>query len=160
MGWILIRLIRNEYLWFYYFLFYCFLNFNIVKIIELFNIYNLNQTFYLKKINIFFNLIIFFSLLSLGGLPPFLGFFPKWILIEIITINKNIFLLNFMLFFTLITLFFYLRVSYNSLLIRNKIIKWNLKILFFKEKIRKKLIFINFINLFGLLIINLFFFMF
>lgn len=156
LGWIMISLINREFLWITYFLFYCFLNFRIIWIFNKFKLININQTFYLKKINILFNLSIFISLLSLGGLPPFLGFFPKWIIIEILSIKKLFFILIFMLFFTLITLFFYLRIFYNSLLLRNNEISWNYKIFKFKN-INKFLLFISFFSIFGLIFINIFY---
>lgn len=157
LGWIIISLINREYLWILYFVFYCFLTFNVIWIFNNFKLTNINQTFYLKKINIFFNLAIFIALLSLGGLPPFLGFFPKWILIEIIAENNLTFSLIFILFFTLINLFFYLRISYSSLLLRNNEITWNFK--FFKNKNNNKyLIFTTFFSLLGLIFINGFYF--
>jgi NADH-ubiquinone oxidoreductase chain 2 len=74
--------------------------------------------------NLILNILIFISLLSLGGLPPFLGFFPKWLIIELLILNKIFFNILILLFFTLITLFFYLRISYNSFLILNNEISW------------------------------------
>jgi NADH-ubiquinone oxidoreductase chain 2 len=60
-----------------YFLFYTFLNLNIIFIFFNFKFFNISQTFFTKKMNLILNILIFISLLSLGGLPPFLGFFPK-----------------------------------------------------------------------------------
>lgn len=156
LGWIIMRLINREYLWVIYFLFYCILRFNTVWIFNNFKLININQTFYLKKLNIFFNLAVFTSLLSLGGLPPFLGFFPKWILIEILSMKKIIFTLLFIVFFTLITLFFYLRISYNSLLLSNNEISWNFKISNLPKN-NKRLVIITFFSLFGLVLINTFY---
>lgn len=156
LGWIMMSLLNNEYLWIFYFLFYYFLRFNVIWIFRNFKLTNINQTFYLKKMNILFNLTIFIALLSLGGLPPFLGFFPKWILIEIIANNKLIFSLIFILFFTLINLFFYLRITYNSLLLRNNEIRWNFKTLNNVNN-NKYLVFSTFFSLFGLIFINSFY---
>lgn len=157
LGWIIIRIQRSEILWEIYFLFYCFLSFNIIFILNNFKLLNINQTFYLKTLNIIIKTSIFIVLLSLGGLPPFLGFFPKWLVIEMLTQQKIIFSLLFILFFTLITLFFYLRISYNALLISHNTINWRFKF-FYKKSISKIIIRLTFISLFGLILINFLYF--
>lgn len=56
------------------------------------------------------------ALLSLGGLPPFTGFIPKFIVtIEIIR-NQRIFILLFLLRGTFIRLFFYTRILLTNLI--------------------------------------------
>lgn len=153
LGWIIVSIIRRESLWIIYFLFYCFLSFNVIFIFNNYKLLNINQTFYIKNLNLVLKTAIFIVLLSLGGLPPFLGFFPKWLVIEIIASQKIIFTLLFILFFTLITLFFYLRISYNALLINHNEIRWNFK-LFYSNKNIKSIIFLTFTSLFGLILIN------
>ena len=154
LGWIIIRIITRETLWLSYYLFYCFLRFNVIFMFNNLKLININQTFYISNLNIIFKISIFVVLLSLGGLPPFLGFFPKWIVIEILVIKKIFFILIFMLFFTLITLFFYTRISYNALLINYNTINWNFKIFLFNKNF-KTTILLTFLSLFGLIIINL-----
>lgn len=55
-------------------------------------------------------------LLSLGGLPPFTGFLPKWLILEKLTdqIAKPVAIIAAL--FTLLSLFFYLRLSYTTAL--------------------------------------------
>lgn len=157
LGWIIIRMYNNEILWIIYFLFYSFLSFNIIFIFNNFKLLNLNQTFYMKNLNLILKTSIFIVLLSLGGLPPFLGFFPKWLVIETLSSQKIIFTLLFILFFTLITLFFYLRISYNALLITHNEINWNFKTFYSKIYI-KTTILLAFFSLFGLILINFIYF--
>nr|YP_010352982.1 NADH dehydrogenase subunit 2 [Prionopetalum kraepelini]UOF70465.1 NADH dehydrogenase subunit 2 [Prionopetalum kraepelini] len=69
--------------------------------------------------------ILFMNFLSLGGLPPFLGFFPKWIVLTT-TIMNSMFLLSLVLVMcSILTLYFYLRVSFNLLMITPKLIWFN-----------------------------------
>lgn len=157
LGWIVVRIDNREILWLTYFLFYCFLSFNVIFIFNNYKLLNINQTFYIKNLNLILKTTIFIVLLSLGGLPPFIGFFPKWLVIEIITTQKIIFTLLFILFFTLITLFFYLRISYNALLINHNEINWNFK-LFYSDKNTTIILSLTFISLFGLILINLIYF--
>nr|UPU97611.1 NADH dehydrogenase subunit 2 [Sicista betulina] len=53
-------------------------------------------------------------LLSLGGLPPLTGFLPKWLIIEELIMNNNLYLSTSMAIMALLNLFFYLRLIYSS----------------------------------------------
>lgn len=154
IGWIFRGIIFNEKLWLIYFFFYIFLNICIVFNFYNFKIFFINQTFFNKYSNYLTKLFTFRVLLSLGGLPPFLGFFPKWIIIESIIFYNLYLTLFIMLFLTLITLYFYLRIAYFSLLLHHTENKWNFKI---NRKIKnsKILLFTSFISIFGIFLINL-----
>ena len=78
-----------------------------------FNIHNLN---FIKKTNdifIFSNLIF----LSLGGLPPFLGFLPKLIVLNDLIQQNKFILIYILLNSTFISLFYYLRFFISGLLL-------------------------------------------
>lgn len=156
LGWIVASILNNENLWKLYFIFYSFLTFTIILIFNNFKLFNLNQVFSFFYKNFFIKFVIIIPLLSLGGLPPFLGFFPKWIIIELIISFKYIVLIFFIVLFSLITLYFYLRLSYSSLLINfNKLNSNNFNLSIIKNK---KLYFsLIFISIFGLIFINLIF---
>lgn len=156
LGWIVAGILNNQNLWKVYFVFYCFLSITVIFIFNSLKIFNLNQIFSSFNFQHLIKTIIFIPLLSLGGLPPFLGFFPKWLIIDLL-INLNlIFLLVVIINFTLITLYFYLRISYSAFLLNHNEINWSYNYFF---RIKKKIIFsfLLFISIFGLLFINLFF---
>nr|AAD51537.1 NADH dehydrogenase subunit II [Mesaspis moreletii] len=52
-------------------------------------------------------------LLSLGGLPPLTGFLPKWLTLEELLLNDMVPLATILTITTLLSLFFYLRLSYS-----------------------------------------------
>nr|AAP94378.1 NADH dehydrogenase subunit II [Anolis shrevei] len=56
------------------------------------------------------------TLLSLGGLPPLTGFIPKWLILEQLTAQNLIVLAFFMTMTALLSLFFYLRLTYTTTL--------------------------------------------
>nr|AAP94580.1 NADH dehydrogenase subunit II [Anolis cybotes] len=56
------------------------------------------------------------TLLSLGGLPPLTGFIPKWLILEQLTAQNLIPLAFFMTMAALLSLFFYLRLTYTTTL--------------------------------------------
>lgn len=67
--------------------------------------------------------------LSLGGLPPLTGFFPKWFSIYIISPNSYI-LLIFLILGSVINLYYYLNIIFSSTLRKNTSnITWNNSIL-------------------------------
>nr|AAP84509.1 NADH dehydrogenase subunit 2 [Sceloporus woodi] len=58
--------------------------------------------------------ITMLTLLSLGGLPPLTGFMPKWLILEELT-TQNLTITAMMLAMSaLLSLFFYLRLTYSS----------------------------------------------
>jgi len=78
-GWILIALTTSENMWIIYFVIYSILALTVVLAIKLSGVSFINQTMITNKDITTIKFIIYTSLLSLGGLPPFLGFLPKWI---------------------------------------------------------------------------------
>uniref|UniRef100_Q8WDI6 NADH-ubiquinone oxidoreductase chain 2 n=1 Tax=Anolis punctatus TaxID=174263 RepID=Q8WDI6_ANOPN len=56
------------------------------------------------------------TLLSLGGLPPLTGFLPKWLILEELTTQNLASLTAMMALSSLLSLFFYLRLSYSTTL--------------------------------------------
>nr|AAC27601.1 NADH dehydrogenase subunit II [Anolis angusticeps] len=56
------------------------------------------------------------SLLSLGGLPPLTGFIPKWLVMEELILQNFNFPAILMAMSSLLSLFFYLRITYTTTL--------------------------------------------
>jgi NADH-ubiquinone oxidoreductase chain 2 len=63
--------------------------------------------------------MIFPALLYLGGLPPFLGFLQKWIIIQAIITNNLAPLATVVVVTSLITLYYYLKTSYSRFITLN-----------------------------------------
>nr|YP_009487398.1 NADH dehydrogenase subunit 2 [Toromys rhipidurus]AWB97230.1 NADH dehydrogenase subunit 2 [Toromys rhipidurus] len=61
-------------------------------------------------------IIILMNLLSLGGLPPLMGFSPKWTIIQELMKNNNIMIPTLMTMMALLNLYFYLRLMYSTTL--------------------------------------------
>nr|AVN67667.1 NADH dehydrogenase subunit 2 [Symploce macroptera] len=127
MGWMLSATLLGENFWLMYFLVYTFLTLTILLIISPFQVSFINQTFLLSNDNPTMKFLLFTSLLSLGGLPPFLGFLPKWMIIQTMTNNNMILLITIMVVFSLITLYYYLRITYSSFMILHSEPSWNIQ---------------------------------
>nr|UQJ73331.1 NADH dehydrogenase subunit 2 [Pseudodiamesa sp. 1XL] len=159
LGWMIAGMMNSENLWMSYFLFYCFLSFTIVFMFNNFKLFNINQMFSLFNGNSIIKFMMFLSLLSLGGLPPFMGFLPKWLIIESM-INLNMFfLLTLMVTFTLITLFFYIRICYAAFLLNHNENNWNYESFYLNKNFSLSLFF-TFISISGLMIVNLVYWLF
>nr|WDA93932.1 NADH dehydrogenase subunit 2 [Neorhodesiella sp.] len=119
LGWMISSLLMNQTIWMIYFIFYSFLSFNLIYMFNLWKIFHINKLFSLFTYSKSIKYSMMLNLLSMGGLPPFMGFIPKWLVINLLTMN-NQFLLTFILIsFTLITLFFYLRICYSGFMLNN-----------------------------------------
>nr|ASY98457.1 NADH dehydrogenase subunit 2 [Hymenopus coronatus] len=124
IGWMLTTMIMGMNLWLTYFLIY---TTNITSIIFLTNMSNMSyisQSFNSLNHKKIIKFMFFISMLSLGGLPPFLGFFPKWIAIQFMAQNLMIFTSSILIMSSLITLFYYMRMMYTTLMITNTEIIW------------------------------------
>nr|AIY61828.1 NADH dehydrogenase subunit 2 [Leptomyxotermes doriae] len=126
-GWMLIALTTSETLWAMYFAIYSVLALTVVSAIKLSGTSFINQTMMTNKEATLMKFMMFTSLLSLGGLPPFLGFLPKWIIIQTMITNNMAPLATIVVVTSLITLYYYLKISYSSFMILSTEPKWNLK---------------------------------
>nr|URH16697.1 NADH dehydrogenase subunit 2 [Subulitermes sp. 1-1 SH-2021a] len=126
-GWMLIALTTSENLWMVYFMIYSTLTLTVVSAVKLSGTSFINQTMLTNKETTLMKFMMFTSLLSLGGLPPFLGFLPKWIIIQAMIMNHMAPLATIVVVTSLITLYYYLKISYSSFMILNTEPKWNLK---------------------------------
>nr|WGO58068.1 NADH dehydrogenase subunit 2 [Rhabdoblatta omei] len=119
MGWMLTAMLMGENMWTLYFLIYSLLTLTIIMIIYPFQISFVNQTYLMNEENKIMKFFLFSSLLSLGGLPPFLGFLPKWMIIQFMVVNWSMPIVSIMVISSLITLYYYLRISYSAFIILN-----------------------------------------
>lgn len=98
------------------------------------------------------------NLLSLGGLPPFLGFLPKWLVIQALTDSNQILLITLLTVITLVALFFYIRLTYSAFTLNYYENNWNLYIQF-NSNIINICFLLSFISTIGFIIIWILYFM-
>ncbi|YP_010272003.1 NADH dehydrogenase subunit 2 (mitochondrion) [Drosophila suzukii] len=159
LGWMLSSLMISESIWLIYFLFYSFLSFILTFMFNIFKLFHLNQLFSWFVSSKILKFSLFMNFLSLGGLPPFLGFLPKWLVIQQLTLCNQYFLLTLMMMSTLITLFFYLRICYSAFMLNYFENNWVMEMNMNSNNTNLYLI-MTFFSIFGLFLISLFFFMF
>nr|AEW48066.1 NADH dehydrogenase subunit 2 [Stegana kanmiyai] len=159
LGWMLMALNSNEVIWFIYFLLYSFLSLTLTFMFNNFKIFHFNQMFSLFFNSKILKFILLMNFLSLGGLPPFLGFLPKWLVIQQLSIENQYFMLMILVMSTLITLFFYLRICYSAFMLNYFENNWliNMPV---KKMNYSMYLFMSFFSIFGLSFISILYFMF
>nr|QEL51244.1 NADH dehydrogenase subunit 2 [Carabus arvensis] len=155
LGWMISSFLNNEMIWMIYFSIYSFISMTFVLMMHMFNIYYLKQMYSFMNKNLLVKFIMLMNMLSLGGLPPFLGFLPKWMIIQYLS-NNFMYLTFFMIMMTLITLFFYLRIMYTSLILIHTELNFNF-MMNFNMKNNFLLMFLSFISINGLILCTLLF---
>lgn len=90
IGWIIRTFLNNEIIWILYFIIYSVISLTLTLMFNNFNIFFLKQIYLLIRKNYIIKFRILLNILSLGGLPPFLGFLPKWIIIQNLRDRKSV----------------------------------------------------------------------
>lgn len=115
IAWLLTATALDNWVWSTYLIFYAIITLTIIHWIFSYSVYSLPQALSTPSQHL---RLLAFSLISLGGLPPFTGFLPKLILIILILPSPLAPLLPILLASAIVTLFFYARLFIPSLLLR------------------------------------------
>nr|QAY82029.1 NADH dehydrogenase subunit 2 [Syphrea sp. REN-2018] len=155
IAWMLASLLNFKILWSIYFFIYSIINGSIIMVMSQLNIFFSSQLTMSLNSNKLLKIFLMMNFFSLGGLPPFLGFLPKWLIIENL-INSKFYMLSIILILlTLITLYFYLRLTFSTLMFSTD------EVLIYSNKWKTtSIIIFNFITIMSLFICtNIFFFL-
>nr|YP_009694481.1 NADH dehydrogenase subunit 2 [Eurydema dominulus]QEI26466.1 NADH dehydrogenase subunit 2 [Eurydema dominulus] len=123
LGWML-AINKTMNLWIIYIMIYSMMVLLMCTMFMNYKMYFINQVAGLNMTNME-KTSLFIMMLSMGGLPPFIGFLPKWITIQSMMNNKEFIMILFMIMCSLITLMYYLRVMMNMYMSYNSSIKWS-----------------------------------
>nr|YP_008080888.1 NADH dehydrogenase subunit 2 [Tarragoilus diuturnus]AFW98781.1 NADH dehydrogenase subunit 2 [Tarragoilus diuturnus] len=124
LGWMAAAMSMGENLWVLYFLVYSFLTSALIFLFNTFQMFHINQSMITMNKFPLLKFSLFSILLSLGGLPPFLGFLPKWLVIQLMAELNHSYMITIMVMMTLITLFYYLRVGFSAFMLSYTEPKW------------------------------------
>lgn len=124
--WLTINSSVSIYLIIFYILIYIIILFCIIYILNINNFSYINELYLLNNYHYLIKLFLFLNILSLAGLPPFIGFISKIISIKFLIFNKLYLIVSTLVISSLITLFFYLRLTYTSIILISSKSKSNL----------------------------------
>nr|YP_010139424.1 NADH dehydrogenase subunit 2 [Tetraclita kuroshioensis]QQK55090.1 NADH dehydrogenase subunit 2 [Tetraclita kuroshioensis] len=142
LGWIGSMMFLNSSFWIIYFVLYCLTSFILCFSFWFFSLNYFSQLSMIQNMNE--KMIIFINLLSLGGLPPLLGFLPKWI--AMMTLKSSFPILIILISSSLITLYFYTRLCFSTFTLYLQSMAW-----FQKNKFKKNFSILSIFTLLSLL---------
>nr|ANQ92688.1 NADH dehydrogenase subunit 2 [Bathynomus sp. YS-2016] len=112
-GWLVFGMLLGGSAWMVYFMLYCLIVISLIYLFKVYNLFHLSQLGsnlpYMKS-----QLSVGLGLLSLGGMPPLLGFLPKWIIVQQALNTAYMSIALFLLAASAITIYYYLRVMLPS----------------------------------------------
>nr|YP_009567858.1 NADH dehydrogenase subunit 2 [Xenogryllus marmoratus]QBF03777.1 NADH dehydrogenase subunit 2 [Xenogryllus marmoratus] len=123
IGWLLLAMATSEVIWQHYLTIYFIIVIALSISFMSMSTNHINQII-LTNTKAMTKLIITMNLLSLGGLPPFLGFLPKWLVIQISTQQGITIMITMMVIMTLGALFYYINMGISSFMLNFNQTKW------------------------------------
>nr|AXI98636.1 NADH dehydrogenase subunit 2 [Pseudoniphargus morenoi] len=141
LSWLLASFLVSNWAWVNYFFIYAFILFSLIYTLYKMEIFSINDL--LLKNKVFASLLVSLSIMSIGGLPPFSGFVPKFILMQAFLLNNLYFVMFFLLISTFISLFFYSRMFLSILLLKSSLASYT-----HQYSYKMTIIFLNFSALF------------
>nr|YP_009915366.1 NADH dehydrogenase subunit 2 [Nysius fuscovittatus]QLF99812.1 NADH dehydrogenase subunit 2 [Nysius fuscovittatus] len=124
MSWILI-IMMSQSQWYSYLMLY-----SIMMLIVCSTFYQNNFLFMNQVMNnesTMTKLTISSMMLSMGGMPPFIGFLPKWIALQSMINNQMLIIMIIMIMMSMLTLFYYMRMMSSMMLFYSTSYKWMYK---------------------------------
>uniref|UniRef100_UPI003001AE58 NADH dehydrogenase subunit 2 n=1 Tax=Gnathophyllum americanum TaxID=390955 RepID=UPI003001AE58 len=113
MSWMLAAIYLESSIWLNYFLVYSIVSCSLIIMLNMNQIFHIKQLFSMPN-NQIYKISTLLSFLSLGGLPPLLGFIPKMMMTTLMVKQMMILWLFILMMNTLLTLFYYTRISIMS----------------------------------------------
>lgn len=112
LAWMLIGLHFGVNFILIYFIIYLVTNGLLVSYLNSIGCFYISQIYYFTGGGLD-GLVVYLNWLSFGGLPPFIGFFGKWLVINLMVSRDLIFIRLFIVMIRLVSLYYYTRVCYS-----------------------------------------------
>nr|YP_010586407.1 NADH dehydrogenase subunit 2 [Nyctiophylax orbicularis]UZZ44195.1 NADH dehydrogenase subunit 2 [Nyctiophylax orbicularis] len=111
LGWMIACSSTSEFTLNLYIMIYMSLMLLILMSMNKMNIMNIFQIFSKKKKSII-PISLFMYFMSIGGMPPFMGFIPKWITINKLLESKLLMISMILIISSIMNLYYYFKISY------------------------------------------------
>nr|YP_010318371.1 NADH dehydrogenase subunit 2 [Amalda mucronata]ULC82864.1 NADH dehydrogenase subunit 2 [Amalda mucronata] len=149
LGWMVFAMMSSEWAMKVYLMIYVFISMSMFMSLWYGDSGSMKDISNLKSSN-FMQMSIMMLLLSLGGLPPLLGFVSKWLVITSGVETPWLFIIFLLIMGSLLSLFYYLSLFFSVFLVTMKKYSFNNK---YFSNFNLVIIFINTVNIFGGLMI-------
>nr|YP_010709590.1 NADH dehydrogenase subunit 2 [Sosibia gibba]WCS40805.1 NADH dehydrogenase subunit 2 [Sosibia gibba] len=150
-GWMMMAMLMSEHMWMMYLIMYTIMTYIMTSSMNSYMNFHINQIMSMNE-STTKKLMIMMNMLSISGLPPMMGFMPKWLIIQTATNMNELMLMGTMIIMTLITVFYYLRIMFSVMMLSNIEPKWNNKMII---KNKSKMYLMSTITLTGLMLITM-----
>nr|AXS66319.1 NADH dehydrogenase subunit 2 [Staphylinoidea sp. 3 KM-2017] len=124
IAWMIPSINLTQIIWIYYFIIYSIISANICYMFHMMSSFYLPQVILTNFNNPISKFIMMMNFFNLGGLPPFMGFLPKWLTIQMMVNFNYLYISLMMIILTLITLYYYMRISYSTLMMNSSFMKF------------------------------------
>nr|WOR80641.1 NADH dehydrogenase subunit 2 [Luciola sp.] len=151
MSWMMASMIMKKTVWILYFIIYSIITINICLMLK--NVFYINQLFPMLNTSPSMKMFFMLNFMSLSGIPPFLGFLPKWMVIQTLIENNMFMLTMIMIMFTLIMIYVYMRIAMTTLIMKTNQSNWSLKLSMKMNKMPMSMI--NFISMMSLVLVTI-----
>jgi len=116
-GWIISIIFHRILIWLYYFFIYSLITFRVIHLIFFLNINNIKSLSTFKANKTIKNIFLL-NIISLGGLPPLLGFISKFLALSILfSLKFRIPIILILISSSIVGLFFYLKIIYAIIIV-------------------------------------------
>nr|BAJ24465.1 NADH dehydrogenase subunit 2 [Orestes mouhotii] len=122
-GWMLMAMLISETTWLMYLIIYMIMMLTMTLSMNMYMNYHMNQLISMNETTIK-KLMLMMNMMSMGGMPPMLGFMPKLLVIQSTMFKYEIMLMGVMIIMTLITVFYYLRMMFPAMMLSPIEQKW------------------------------------
>nr|UBA17429.1 NADH dehydrogenase subunit 2 [Orestes guangxiensis] len=150
-GWMLMAMLISEVMWIMYFIIYMIMTMIMTMSMNMYMNYHMNQLISMSESTIK-KLMLMLNMMSISGLPPMLGFMPKWLVIQSNMTENQFMLMGVMIIMTLITIYYYLRVMFSAMMLSPIEQKWSSKTI---NKTSKLTMMMNSMSIMGLTMITM-----
>nr|QNN93062.1 NADH dehydrogenase subunit 2 [Platynereis sp. 2 PA-2020] len=116
MGWMLMAMNYSSNMFILYFSIYIIITTSLMFFMLQTNLLKANPITSIYSMPISSFLMLMLMMFSLGGLPPFLGFLPKWMIINSLTTGQMFIILSALISGSLMNLFYYFNMTFNFIL--------------------------------------------
>nr|YP_009488366.1 NADH dehydrogenase subunit 2 [Tingis cardui]AWD31625.1 NADH dehydrogenase subunit 2 [Tingis cardui] len=125
MSWIMMCMMMKNDSWMKYFIVYTMITATICVL------FSKSMTFYINQLsnnsNTVNKIMMLVMMLNLGGMPPLPGFILKWMTMEYMVTSNMYSVMIMMLMSSMITLLFYMRLTYKNMMLSSMNIKFFIK---------------------------------